>query len=69
MIRSSDLDDRAVRPGWIRRRGRPRLFEGATARVVVQLPAPVYDVLDRTARQSDRSVPDVIRQLVVTHLP
>ena len=69
MIRSSDLNDRSVRPGLIRRRGRPRLFEGETARVVVQLPTPVYDALDRTARQSDRSVPDVIRQLVVTHLP
>lgn len=68
MIEPGDLTNREGMR-WLHRRGRPRLFEGEVERVRVRLPAPLYDALDRQAKQTDRSVPDVIRQLLLDRLP
>lgn len=51
--------------GGHRRRGRRPLFDGPVQPVKVILPGPVYDRLDRAARQRNESVPDVIRRLLL----
>lgn len=69
MIEPRDLTNRAAETRWLRRRGRPRLFEGEVERVRVRIPVSLYDALDRQARRTDRSVPDIIRELLLDRLP
>jgi hypothetical protein len=58
-------EDRAVFGDELRarRRGRPRVAFSAV-RVSVRLPDRVYDEIDRRARQSDASVPEIIRSIL-----
>lgn len=67
MERESGLQNRQIEGA--RPRGRPRVCAGAVQRVDIRLPAPLYDALDRHARQADSSVPDVIRRVLTRNLP
>jgi len=64
----SKADRAQFRDQLTRRRGRPRVYEGTVERVMIRIPAPLYDRLDRAARTRDLSVPDVIRHLLTARL-
>lgn len=63
MIEPADLQNQAISPETLRRRGRPRVVEGPAEQIPrVLLPTPVYDALCRAAVRRGESVTDAIRR-------